>query len=133
MRSAWAAEPRRGRRPRASNRAGLLRSDRGTVTAEFAVVLPAILAVLGLAVGAILLSAHRVVLTAAAAEVSRLEARGDTSAAGARLAGLDGVAVSRVRDGPLQCITLTSNPSGGVLAFVEVSARGCAATSEGLE
>lgn len=104
------------------------RDDRGAVTAEFAIVLPAVLAVLALAVAAIVLAAHRVALTSAAAEVARLEARGDDDAARHRLAEAGpGTAVSRERDGPLHCVTLRSHPASGLLAVAEVTARGCAA------
>lgn len=106
-------------------------TDRGAVTAEFAIAVPALLVVLVLAVGAIMLAAHRVVLTSAAAEVSRLEARGDRAEAGARLAELgEGVLVARSRDGPLLCVTLRARPARGALAVIELSARGCAAVVE---
>lgn len=109
----------------------MLADDRGSVTAEFAVVLPAALLVLGLAVGSIMLATHRLVLSSAAAEIARLEARGDHAAASAargRLGG--GVAVQRSRHGPLHCVTLGSSPAGGLLAAIEISAKGCAAVSE---
>lgn len=105
-----------------------LRADRGAVTAEFVVVLPAVLAVLALAVGAILLATHRVALTSAAAEVARLEARGDDAAAQQRLATLGSkTEVDRERSGSLLCVTLRARPAAGLLAVVELSSRGCAA------
>ncbi|MBN9612823.1 MAG: pilus assembly protein [Actinobacteria bacterium] len=107
-------------------------SERGAVTAEFAVAMPALLAVLLLALGAVLLAGHRVGLTSAAAELARLEARGDAQAAAARLAEFDGeVAVSRSRAGPLLCLTLRAHPGGGALSVIEISAEGCAAVVEG--
>lgn len=130
MRSAWAADPvlaggRPGHRPRA---------DRGSITAEFAVVLPAVLLVIGLAVGAILLATHRLVLTQSAAELARQEARGDSAAAAAQLDRLGvGVTVMRSRDGPLHCVALAERPGAGMLAFVEIVVRGCAAVSETAE
>lgn len=105
-----------------------LRADRGAVTAEFAVVLPAVLAVLALAVGAIMLATHRVALASAAAEVARLEARGDDAAAQQRLATLGPKTEAvRERSGSLLCVTLRARPAAGLLAVVELSARGCAA------
>lgn len=93
--------------------------------------MPALLLVLLLAIGAILLSAQRVALTAAAAELVRLEARGDRTAAQARLGSLgDGTTVSRSRDGPLLCLTLRAHPGAGALAAVEIRAMACAAVIE---
>lgn len=107
----------------------LLRADRGSVTAEFAVVVPAVLVVLGLAVGAIMLSAQRLSLSAAVAEVARLEARGDLAAAQLRLAALGEVGVARSRDGPMLCLVLSARPGAGALSAIEITARGCAAVS----
>lgn len=91
-------------------------------------VLPAVLAVLVVALVAILLAAQRVTLTSAAFEISRLEARGDHAAAVTQLSRLaGGTAVARERDGPLHCVTLRSHPASGLLAVAEVTARGCAA------
>lgn len=105
-------------------------NDRGTVTAEFAIVLPAVLMVLALAVGAILLSTQGLTLTAAAAEVARLEARGDMDAASERLAHLNPqVGVLRTSQGTLHCVTLRSVPLGGILGLVSVTGRGCAAVA----
>jgi len=55
-------------------------NDRGAVTAEFAVALPAILVVLALAVGALSAAAGAVRLQHAAAEASRLLGRGEDDA-----------------------------------------------------
>ena len=99
-------------------------------------VLPAVLAVLVVALVAILLAAHRVTLTSAAFEISRLEARGDTAAAAMQLGRLaSGTLVTRERSGPLHCVRLSSHPGAGLLAAVEISARGCAAVAvdEGME
>lgn len=108
-----------------------LRGDRGAVTAEFVVLLPALLAVMLCAVGVVLFAAHRVALTAAAAELARLEARGDNASAQARLADLGrSVSIARVRDAPLLCVTLRSRPGAGAFAVVEVEARACAAIAD---
>jgi hypothetical protein len=120
--------PRRAA-PAPRGAAGPLRGERGSVTAEFAFVVPAVLVVLGLSVGAIMLSAHRLSLGAAAAEVARLEARGDTAAARLRLASLGDVGVGRSRDGPLLCVALSARPGAGALRAIEITARGCAAVS----
>lgn len=104
--------------------------ERGAVTAEFALVLPAVLVVLGLVVGGILLATHRITLVSLAGEVSRAEARGDDDVAAAVLAriGRD-VDVKRSDEGALHCITLTSSPGAGLLSRVAVTANACAAKS----
>lgn len=118
-------------RPDLRARSGPFTSARGAVTAEFVIAMPALLLVLLLAIGAILLSAQRVALTAAAAELVRLEARGDHAAAQARLGALGaGTEVSRSRDGPLLCLTLRAHPGAGALAAVEIRAMACAAVIE---
>ncbi len=117
-------------RPAAEGRngCGFLRDERGAVTAEFAIVLPAVLVVLGLVIGGILIVSHRLTLVDAAAEVSRLEARGDAVLAETRLAALaEGVTVHRSQEGRLHCVTLTSRPGTGLLSAVAVTARSCAA------
>ncbi len=102
------------------------------MTAEFAIVLPALLMVLALAIGSIMLATQRLTLSSAAFEVARLEARGDHGAASARLAALGpGLTASRSGSGPLHCVTLVTSPAAGLLAMIEVSARGCAATLPG--
>lgn len=107
-----------------------MRNDRGAATAEFAVVLPAVLVVLSLVVGAVLLVTQRLVLTSAAGDMARLEARGDHSSAAARLATLPaGVHVEHSSAGPLLCLSLRSRPGAGPLAALEVTATGCAAMS----
>ena len=106
----------------------LPRNERGTVTAEFAVLMPALLAIVLLTVTAIMLAAHRVVLVSAAAEIARLEARGDDASAEARYRALDGaVELQRHRTDELHCVELRARPASGLLAAVTVSARGCAA------
>lgn len=114
----------RALRPRAELR---LRDDeRGTVTAEFAIVLPAVLVVLGLVIGGILIASHRITLISVAGEAARLEARGDTELARERLASLgDGVEVARYQRGRLECLKLSSRPGGGLLASIVVDAEAC--------
>lgn len=132
MRSARQARKLRGlRRLRRLRRLRELRDDRGSVTAEFAVVLPIVLVVLGLVIGGIVISAHRITLTSAAAEVVRLEARGHGDEAAARLARLGGdVTVEREGEGSLLCISLSDRPGAGLLSRIAVQARACAATSD---
>ena len=103
------------------------------MTAEFAVALPAVLLVLLLAIGAVMLSAQRLSLSSAAAQMARHEARGDAAAAAAVFGGLSmrgGVAVRRSGQGQLHCVTLSATPVGGALSVISVTGRGCAAVSE---
>lgn len=105
--------------------------DRGTVTAEFVIVVPAVLVVLGLVIGGILLSAHRIALVSLAAQVARSEARGDGDLASSALAEWRGapVEVDRSRRGGLHCVTLRSHPVGGLLSGIGVESVSCAAAS----
>lgn len=113
--------------------AALRADERGTVTAEFAIVVPAVLAVLALVVGGIYLAAHRITLVSVAGEIARHEARGDVDIAQQSVAALGGrVEVARADEGALHCVTLRSRPARGPLAHVTVESRACAArTGEG--
>lgn len=101
--------------------------ERGGVTAEFAVVLPAILLIIGLVIGATMLSASRVAHVSAAYDLARLEARGDHALATERRKDLPpGATAATTTDGNLLCVTVTSNPGRGVLSAITLSATGCA-------
>jgi hypothetical protein len=95
------------------------------VTAEFAVALPAALACLALAIGAVQAAGQQVRLLDAAAVDARLLGRGDEP----RGAGASGD-VGRVveREGDLVCVTLTARSAAVGLgaADLRVSARACA-------
>lgn len=111
------------------NRWAGVRDETGGVTAEFAVVVPVVLVVLGLVIGGVALSAHRITLVSAAADIARLEARGES--AEPRLANLGaGVGIERERADGLLCVSLRATPVGGLLAAVGVSAQSCAAISD---
>lgn len=104
--------------------------DRGSATAEFAVVLPAVLAVLAVVLSSLMLATQRLSLGASAAEIARHEARGDHATAGMHLARVgNAVTVERTLHGALHCVTLRSAPAAGLLAALEVSATRCAAVS----
>lgn len=111
----------------------LWRDERGAITAEFALVLPACIAVLGLMIGAIALASHRVSLTALAGEIARLEARGDRAGAEALLSerALPKASATRERSGAVHCVTVTASPGRGPLAVIPVSGRSCAAIASG--
>lgn len=104
---------------------------RGSVTAEFAITVPTVLLVLGLVVGSVQLAAQRVSLTALAGDVARLEARGDSALAAARLSSVTGsIRITRNDDGRVLCVAATMGPDAGILAALSVTGRGCAAKSE---
>ncbi len=92
----------------------VLSRDRGSVTAEFAVALPAVIAVLSLCVWGLGLAAAQVRLQDRAGLAARAEARGEGAEALAA-----GGAVER--DGELLCVRLTDRIAGLTLA-----ARSCA-------
>lgn len=108
-----------------------LASDRrGSVTAEFAITVPAVLLVLGLVIGSVQLAAERVSLTALAGDVARLEARGDAALAAARIASFTGnPRLARSGGSEVLCVEASSGPRAGVLSAVSVTGRGCAARS----
>ncbi|MFM6977099.1 MAG: TadE/TadG family type IV pilus assembly protein [Micrococcales bacterium] len=55
----------------------LIRSDRGAVTAEFVMVLPVVIMVLGITLNALALQLERMKLVSVAATISRAIARGE--------------------------------------------------------
>ncbi len=115
--------------------------ETGAVTAEFAIVLPAVLLVLVMVISSIQLTSVQLMLTSAAAEVARLEARGDIGAAQQVLArtlgsetsptaGSGARRVQRATIGEMLCVTLTAAPLPGPLAGLQATGRGCAAISK---
>jgi hypothetical protein len=107
-------------------------SDRGAVTAEFALLLPVVIGVLALVLGAIVLSAEKIAITSAAGELARLEARGDTDAARAIASRVPHHAeIHRAERGPLHCVTLRTGLSRGPLRALSVHVESCAARIEG--
>jgi len=101
--------------------------DRGAVSAEFAVALPAIILLLVLCVGTLSSASRQVRLQDATADAARLIARGDD--AGRALALIGGAvpdARSAVgREADAVCVT-ASAPIGIPLVDLRVEARSCA-------
>nr|WP_304519830.1 TadE family type IV pilus minor pilin [Clavibacter sp. VKM Ac-2873] len=95
-----------------------------------AVVLPAVVLVLGLCLGAVQTVGQQVMLTSAAEEAARSIGRGeDAGTAEARIEGAAaGAAMAVERSGHAVCVRLTApsrfGPAG--VAGIRVSARGCA-------
>ena len=103
--------------------------ERGSVVAEFAVAMPAVLMVLAALLGGVEVVGLQLRATDAAADAARSWARGDSGGAvAARLARqLDGARLGRSSRGDLVCATVTVRPRGplGQLG-VRVSGSGCA-------
>ena len=99
--------------------------DRGSVTAEFAVTLPAVLLVIALGVGALSAGARQVRLQDAAADAARLLARGEDAARASRVltAAVPGAELGVERPGDLVCVVATA-PAG--IPGLTLSARSCA-------
>jgi hypothetical protein len=96
--------------------------DRGSVTAEFAIALPAVALVLACCLSGLQLAAQQVRLQDAAGLTARAAARGDGTAIAGRLA--PGAAVTHWSDAGLECVRLTL-PAEGVLP-ITLTAAGCA-------
>lgn len=105
------------------------RADRGSVVAEFAIALPAVLLVFLVLMSGIQVGALAVRLSDAAADAARGLARGDSSAAvSERLAvQVPGASLQHRAEGELVCAELTLTPSGaGGLLGIRLAARSCA-------
>ncbi|QIG39958.1 hypothetical protein G5T42_11080 [Microbacterium sp. 4R-513] len=102
-----------------------LGDDRGSVVAEFAVALPAVVLVLVFCAGALAAAARHVRLQDAAADAARIVARGEPdAAAGAVVArAVPGASAAVHGSGDFVCVT-ASAPAG--IALVELSATSCA-------
>ncbi|MBT1018527.1 pilus assembly protein [Canibacter sp. lx-72] len=112
--------------------AKLARSEKGGVTAEFAILLPVVVVTLALIVGGLSVSAQKIKLISAAAEIARLEARGDTAQAAKYRGDLgEGVEYRAVAaDAALHCVTLRTHKNTTVLRAFAIEARSCAAKTD---
>ncbi|MFP7834119.1 TadE family type IV pilus minor pilin [Marisediminicola sp. LYQ134] len=104
--------------------------ERGSVTAEFVVVVPAIVMVLVLCLLAMQATTRQVRLQDAAADAARSLARGDDASAASALANsrVAGAVLASETRGDLECVTLTApgGAAGGVLQLVSLTAGSCA-------
>jgi len=99
--------------------------DRGSVTAEFAVALPAVVLVIALGVGALAAGARQVRLQDAAADAARILARGDdpARASGVLETAVPGAGMGVERPGDLVCVTAAASTW---LPGLTLHARSCA-------
>lgn len=112
------------------------RGERGSITAEFAVVLPAVLLVLVLCVGSASVSVQRIVVQSAAAAAARAAARGESGGSAQEAASrAGGGSVSIRRDGDFVCATVTADASFAAARTVgiRISGRSCALSGESVE
>ncbi len=98
--------------------------ERGAVTAEFAVALPAVVIVLALCVGVLGSAATAVRVQHASSEAARLLGRGDEAGALAAVGAVGGTASVGRHDG-LVCVD-ASAPVMIAVPLPPVSARACA-------
>lgn len=105
---------------------GGLGDDRGSVTAEFAVVVPAVLAVVALTVGALSAAGRQVRLEQGAAQAARLIARGESEQRARAAAGDAGAITVHVEaDADTVCVQVGA-PSVAALPLPPLQARSCA-------
>lgn len=99
-----------------------MNGERGSVTAEFAIALPAAMLVFACCLTGLQVAGIQLRVQDAAAAAARSLARGEPASVASRL--VPGAAVSRHDDGDLVCATVTARASG--LIPLELRATSCA-------
>jgi len=102
------------------------RDDLGSVTAEFAAVLPAVAVVLGCSLGAMQLAAEQLRLQSADAGAARLLGRGDSGARELILAVNPDATLVVHTSGDLVCADSSAPASFGFLFGLTITASACA-------
>lgn len=102
--------------------------DRGSVAAELALALPAVVLTLLLGAGALGAASRQVSLQDAAADAARLLGRGegDAAAAGAVTAAVPGAGMVSRSEGDLVCVTASVEVAIGNLLTLPLRASSCA-------
>ena len=106
-----------------------MRTERGSVAAEFAVAMPAVLLVLATALGGLQLAGLQLRAQDAAADAARSFARGEgAGVVSARLSRqLPGGRVARFTRGDLVCVRVSVTPAGPIARLgIGVHATSCA-------
>jgi Flp pilus assembly protein TadG len=100
------------------------RGDRGSVSAEFAVALPAAILVLALGVGALGAAGRQVRLQDAAADAARLLARGEDTGRAQSAVGtaVPGASMAVEHRGDLVCVTASATVRVGIAVTLTGSA-----------
>jgi len=111
----------------------MIRGEAGSATAEFALVLPAVLGVVALLLGGLQVAGLQVRAQDAAADAARGLGRGDAPAAvAARLERhIAGAVLSSWLDGDLRCVRVEVAPSELVAALGLRAGAGACALAEG--
>jgi hypothetical protein len=109
---------------RTAGRAG----DRGSVAAELALALPAVVLALLLGAGALGAASRQVALQDASADAARLLGRGEGADAAERVVqvAVPGAGLSSARRGDLVCATASMTASIGALVRLPLRASSCA-------
>ena len=109
---------------RASDRTG----ERGSVAAELALALPAVVLVLLLGAGALGAASRQVALQDASADAARLLGRGEGGEEAARVVHLavPGAGVSSSHQGDLVCVTASVDAAIGTFVRLPLRASSCA-------
>jgi hypothetical protein len=105
--------------------------DRGSVVAEFAVVMPAVLLVLAMALGGVQMAGLQLRVQDAAAGAARSWGRGDTAGSVSARVGVQvpGARVARSVRRDLVCATVSASSPGLAARWgIQVSATSCAMT-----
>jgi hypothetical protein len=99
--------------------------ERGSVTAELATVMPAVVLIMGCCLGAVQLVGQQVRLTDAAADAARALARGDSADHVSALAGrsVAGATYRVERRGEFVCARLGAPAGGGPIALFGLRAE----------
>ena len=102
--------------------------DEGSVAAELAVAVPAVLVVLLLGVSALGAAARQVTLQDAAADAARLLGRGESAAAAtaAVTRAVPGARVSAGAEGDFACVTAHAEVHVGRIISIPLQASSCA-------
>lgn len=104
-----------------------LGDERGSVAAELAIALPAVLLALLLGVGALSAAATQVMLQDVASDAARLLGRGESQSRAAQAVGVvDGAVLASRVDGDLVCATASVQVQIGRIIRLPLRAESCA-------
>lgn len=105
-----------------------LGGDRGSVAAELALALPAVVLVIALGAGCLGAAARQVALQDAAADAARLLGRGEDAgrAAGAVSSAAPGATMSSTVSGDVVCVSTHDEVAVGAFVSIPLRASSCA-------
>lgn len=105
-----------------------LRGSQGSVTAEFAAAIPAVVLVLAACLGSIQVAGQQLRLQDAAADAARIVARGEPGSAAGHVGRLvPGASLTVGERGQLVCVTASAGAAAsGPLAALVLTASSCA-------